>query len=122
MTNRLIHLLSAPNRSITTAAEMTDAATLTSSLPMRMVTMRRRGCASRRSMRSMRGLSSWRICSIWIRSRENRLVSELEKNADNPIRTTKAPSSSHNTKSTGKTLRRYMPRSQYRTTHASLPG
>ena len=43
MMKRLNSLFSAPNTSITMAAEMTEAATFTNSLPMSMVTIRRRG-------------------------------------------------------------------------------
>ncbi len=47
MISRLTHFLSAPRMSMTIAAEITEAETLTSSLPMRMVMISRRGSCSR---------------------------------------------------------------------------
>ena len=101
MTKRLTNLLSAPKSWITMAAEMTEAATLTNSLPMRMVTMRRRGSLSRRSMRSTRRLPSARIFSTWVLLREKREVSVLEKKPEKPSRTMKMTSSMMNAMSKG---------------------
>ncbi len=94
---RFIHLLSAPITFINTAADMTEAVTLTSSFPIRMVMMSRRGSLSRRWMRSIRGCRSRRICSSCTFLREKSEVSELEKKAEKPIMTAKSTSSSHRT-------------------------
>jgi hypothetical protein len=64
ITSRLIISLSAPNRWMTIAAEITDADTLTNSLPIRMVTIKRRGSLRSRSISSTRGFLAARIWSI----------------------------------------------------------
>ena len=88
-------LVFGPSTLITTAADMTEAVTLTSSLPIRMVMMSRRGWLSRRWMRSNRGCWSRRICSICVLLSEKRAVSELEKKPENTIMKTNRPTSSH---------------------------
>ena len=93
MISRFTHLASLPRMRMTTAAEMTEAATLTSSLPIRIVTIRWRGWASSLSIREMLGFAAWRICSCCSRLSENSEVSELEKKAERPIRAAKATSS-----------------------------
>ena len=93
MISRFTHLLSAPSNRITMAADIAEAATLTSSLPIRIVTINCRGCESRRSIRVARALPARRICSSCNRFREKSAVSELEKNADRPMSTTKTRSS-----------------------------
>jgi len=47
------------------AAEITEAETLTNSLPISMVTINRRGSLRRRSISSMRGFFAARIWSSW---------------------------------------------------------
>ena len=64
ITSRLIISFSAPKRWMTIAAEITDAETLTNSLPIRMVTISRRGSLRSRSISSMRGFLAARIWSI----------------------------------------------------------
>ncbi|EXI65139.1 MAG: hypothetical protein AW08_03411 [Candidatus Accumulibacter adjunctus] len=95
ITSRLIISFSAPKRWMIIAAEITDAETLTNSLPIRMVTISRRGSARRRSMSSMRGFFAARIWSSWNWLSENSEVSVLEKKPEKPSRTTKTMSSIH---------------------------
>ncbi|EXI70520.1 MAG: hypothetical protein AW07_03987 [Candidatus Accumulibacter sp. SK-11] len=95
ITSRLIISLSAPKRWMIIAAEITDAETLTNSLPIRMVTISRRGSLRRRSMSSMRGFFAARIWSSWNWLSENSEVSVLEKKPEKPSRTTKTISSIH---------------------------
>jgi hypothetical protein len=78
---------------MTIATDITEADTMTNSLPIRMVTMSWRGLERSSSIRVVRGLRARRICSNSRGFRENSEVSEVEKKADKPIKPVKMTSS-----------------------------